>query len=83
MQSHVFFRKYIKGIDNWATDFMSRMYESHKANVVNTELSNIMLLWGDDITEAFRICHKGMRKTYKVLCAKYPGHLIPQRLVAE
>ena len=24
-----------------------------------------------------------MRKTYKVLCAKYPGHQIPQRLVAE
>jgi len=29
MQSHVFFRKYIKG-----TDFMYRMYEFHKANVV-------------------------------------------------
>ena len=43
----------------------------------------------DDIAEALRICHKGtqghrgMRKTYKVLCAKYPGHQIPQRLVAE
>ena len=37
MQSHVFFRKYIKGTDNWAADFMSRMHESHKANVVNTE----------------------------------------------
>ena len=34
MQSHVFFRKNIKGTDNWAADFMSRMYESHKANVV-------------------------------------------------
>jgi hypothetical protein len=88
MQSHVFFRKYIK-------DFMSRMYESHRANVVNTELSNIAelaniaLLMGNNIAEALRVCHKGtqghggMRKTYKVLCAKYPGHQIPQRLVAE
>jgi hypothetical protein len=82
MQSHVFFRKYIKGTDNWAADFMSRMYESHKANVVNTELSNITelaniaLLMGNDIAEVLCICHKGtqvhggMRKTYKVLCAK-------------
>jgi len=68
---------------------MSRMYESHKANVVNTELSNIALLMGDDVAEALRICHKGtqghggMRKTYKVLCAKYSDHQIPQRLVAE
>jgi len=31
MQSQVFFRKYIKGTDNWAADFMSRMYESHKS----------------------------------------------------
>jgi hypothetical protein len=44
---------------------------------------------GNDITEALRVCHKGtqghggMRKSYKVLCAKYPGHQIPQRLVAE
>ena len=44
---------------------------------------------GNDIAEALRVCHKGtqghggMRKTYKVLCAKYPGHQIPQRLVAE
>jgi len=65
------------------------MYESHKANVVNTELSTLVLLTGDDVAEALRICHEGtqghggMRKTYKVLCAKYPGHQIPQRLVAE
>jgi len=39
MQSHVFFRKYVKGTDNWAADFKSRMHESHKANVVNTEMS--------------------------------------------
>jgi hypothetical protein len=61
MQSHVFFRKYIKGTDNWAADFMSRMYESHKANVVNTELSNIAelaniaLLMGNDIAEEHRV----------------------------
>ena len=64
MQSHVFFRKYIKGTDNWAADFMSRMYESHKANVVNTELSNITelaniaLLMGNDIAEALRVWHE-------------------------
>ena len=39
MQSHVFFRKYVKGTDNWAADFKSKMHESHKANVVNTEMS--------------------------------------------
>ena len=59
MQSHVFFRKYVKGTDNWAADFMSRMHESHKANVVNTELATLSLLTGDSIEEALRICHKG------------------------
>jgi len=66
------------------------MYESHKANVVNTELSNIAelaniaLLMGNDIaSHKGTQGHGGMRKTYKVLCAKYPGHQIPQKLVAE
>jgi len=49
MQSHVFFRKYIKGTDNWAADFMSRLYESHKLNVINTEQSTLALLTGDSI----------------------------------
>ena len=49
MQSHVFFRKFVKGTDNWAADFMSRMHESHKANVVNKELSTLVLLTGDDV----------------------------------
>jgi hypothetical protein len=44
MQSHVFFRKYIKETDNWAADFMSCMHESHKANVVNTKLATMALL---------------------------------------
>jgi hypothetical protein len=89
MQSHVFFRKYVKGTDNWAADFMSRMHESHKANVVNTELATVSLLTGDSIEEALRICHKGtqghggVRKTYMVLCKKYPGHQIPQRVVSD
>ena len=52
MQSHVFFRKYVKGTDNWAADFMSRMHESYKANVVNTELATVSLLTGDSIEEA-------------------------------
>ena len=26
----------LEGTDNWAADFMSRMHESHKLNVVNT-----------------------------------------------
>lgn len=82
MQSHVFFRKYVKGTDNWAADFMSRMHESHKAKVVNTELSTLALLTGDSIEEALNICHKGperhggMRRTYLTLCKKYPGHQI-------
>jgi len=57
MQSHVFFRKYVKGTDNWAADFMSRMYESHKLNVVNTEQSTLALLTGDSIQEALDTCH--------------------------
>jgi hypothetical protein len=83
MQSHVFFRKYVKGTDNWAADFMSRMHESHKAKVVNTELSTLALLTGDSIEEALNICHKvgpeghgEMRRTYLTLCKKYPGHQI-------
>ena len=89
MQSHVFFRKYVKGTQNWAADFMSRMHESHKAKVVNTETATLSLLTGDSIEEALRICHKGseghggMRRTYLTLCKKYPGHQIPQRVVAE
>ena len=59
MQSHVFFRKYVKGTDNWAADFMPRMHESHKAKVVNTELSTLALLTGDSIEEALNICYKG------------------------
>ena len=83
MQSHVFFRKYFKGTQNWAADFMSRMHESHKAKVVNTETATLSLLTGDSIEEALRICHKGseghggMRRTYLTLCKKYPGHQIP------
>ena len=65
MQSHVFFRKYVK---DWAADFMSR-----KANVVNREKATLSLLTGDSIEEALRICHKGseghggMRRTYLTL----------------
>ena len=68
---------------------MSRMHESHKANVVNTELATMALLTGSAIEEALRICHKGaeghggMRRTYMTLCKTYPGHQIPQKLVAE
>ena len=53
---------------------MSRMHESHKANVVNTELATMALLTGSAIEEALRICHKGaeghggMRRTYMTLC---------------
>ena len=89
MQSHVFFRKYIKGTDNWAADFMSRMHESHKLRVVNTEQVSLALLTGDSIEEALDICHKGpeghggLRRTYLTLCRNYPGHQIPQRVVAE
>jgi hypothetical protein len=89
MQSHVFFRKYVKGTDNWAADFMSRMYESHKLNVVNTEQSTLALLTGDSIQEALDTCHKGpqghggMRRTYLNLNKRFPGHQIPQRIVAE
>ena len=70
MQSHVFFRKYVKGTDNWAADFMSRMHESHKLNVVNTEQSTLALVTGDSIQEVLDTCHKGpqgqggMRRTY-------------------
>jgi len=70
MQSHVFFRKYVKGTDNWTADFMSRMHESHKLNVINTEQSTLALVTGDSIQEALDTCHKGpqghggMRRTY-------------------
>jgi hypothetical protein len=62
------------------------MHESHKANVVNTELATMALLTGSAIEEALRICHKGaeghgrMRRTYMTLCKTYPGHQIPQKL---
>ena len=74
---------------NWAADFMSRMHESHKLRVVNTELSTLALLTGNSIEEALNACHKGpeghggMRRTYLALCKKYPGHEIPQRVVSE
>ena len=89
MQSHVFFRKYIKGTDNWAADFMYRMHESHKAKAVNTELSTLALLTGDYFEEALDIClkgsecHGGMRRTYLTLYKKYPGHQISQQVIAE
>ena len=74
---------------NRQADFMSRMHESHKLRVVNTEQTSLVLLTGDSIEEALNICHKGpeghggLRRTYLTLCKKYPVHQIPQRVVAE
>ena len=68
---------------------MSRMYESHKLNVINTEQSTLALVTGDSIQEALDTCHKGpqdhggMCRTYLNLNKRFPGHQIPQRVVAE
>ena len=59
LQSHVYFRKYIKGSENWAADFMSRMYESSKPVHTDIDLPSLALLTGNAIEEALKLCHKG------------------------
>ncbi len=48
---------WITGTDNWALCHVCRMYESHKTNVVNTEIAGVALLIGEAIEEVLRIFH--------------------------
>ena len=75
-------------------DFMSRMHQYSKSAspelpIESAPESSIVIIAKDDVTSALdsvhgnRNGHLGYRATYLALCKQFPGHQVPQRLVAD
>ena len=73
---------------------MSRMHQYSKSAspelpIESAPESSIAIIAKDDVTSALdsvhgnRNGHLGYRATYLALCKQFPGHQVPQRLVAD
>ena len=82
LQSYVFDIKHIPGKENTVADWLSRMYPI--TSPLLTALSAYPSL--PDMFAAVhgnRSLHHGAKRTYTNMCARFPGHGIPQRVIHD
>jgi RNase H-like domain found in reverse transcriptase/Chromo (CHRromatin Organisation MOdifier) domain len=84
LQSYTFQVRHIPGKENKVADWLSRMYPLPNAP---SDLSavNVLPSLHDMFKEVHggRSLHHGAKRTYLALCARYPGHGVPLRVIQD
>ena len=94
LQSYIMLWRHVSGPLSVGGDFMSRMHQYAQPTplvlpIESAPEASIAIIAKDDITSALdsvhgnRNGHLGYRATYLALCKQFPGHQVPQRLVAD
>ena len=89
LQSYITLWRHVSGPLSVGGDFMSRMHQYAKPAPLLLPAADSAFLAKDDISSALdsvhgsRNGHLGYRATYLALCKQFPGHQVPQRLVAD
>ena len=94
LQSYIMLWRHVSGPLSVGGNFMSRMHQyskpaSPELPIESASESSIAIIATDEITSALdsvhgnRNGHLGYRATYLALCKQFPGHQVPQHLVAD
>jgi len=95
LQSYIMLWQHVSGPLSVGGDFMSRMHQYAKPAPLplpaadSAPENSFAIIVKDDISSALdsvhgsRNGHLGYRATYLALCKQFPGHQVPQRLVAD
>ena len=85
LQSYNFKVKHIPGLQNTVADWLSRMYPINLVNNLQSAITEVY----PPLSEMFatvhgkRSLHHGAKRTYLLLCQRYPGHGIPIRVIQD
>lgn len=81
LQSFDYIIKHIPGAENRVADYLSRMYPLPSSTL--TALTHPSLMDMFHSVHGHRSLHHGAKRTYLLLCARYPGHGIPIRVIQD